>query len=263
MEKRDSQTGGAHIVIVVVLALALVGGLGYVFWNNFLNKKEAAVAQSEAMPTPKAFCSDGENIAAEKGVFCSEEIGIKFTVPVILTNKVTKSREYPVYKGPLDYNAKQDAGMSEIVYAASVTGNDNFVFTIAKESLRSGYLEVHHALQNVYFDERTGEFSLVNTPIRAYDSATDSFTQSGEYSMGEALPSFDVGGVKFYKGTDGDAGMIQNVYLAVINNKIVKIQLVHSGRLGGPDTNDPTTIDTDKVFAELEQSIKSLKVLKS
>jgi hypothetical protein len=87
--------------------------------------------------------------------------------------------------------------------------------------------------------------------------------QSGEYSIGEALPSFTVDGVTLYKGRDGDAGVEQSIYLAVINKKIVKIQLVHSERLGGPDASDPTTIDADKVFAEFEQSIKSLKVLKS
>jgi flagellar basal body-associated protein FliL len=263
MQKHDSQTGSAHIVIVVALVLALVGGLGYVFWDNILNKKEAAVAQVTTKPTAKVFCSDGENTAAEKGVFCSEEVGVRFTVPTILTNKVAKSRDYPVHKGPLDYNARQDAGMSELVYAASVTGNDNFVFTIAQEPLRTGYLDVYQGLQNVYFDEQTTEFSLVNMPTRTYDSATDSYTQQGGYSIGEVLPSFKVDSLKFYKGAGGDAGMIHNVYLAVINKKIIKIQLVHSERLGGPEANNPTTIDADKVFAELEQGVKSLKVNKS
>lgn len=263
MKKHYSQTGSAHMVIIVGVVILLLGALGYVYWNNFLNTKQTAAPKVASPIAAKEFCSAGENVAAENGVFCSDEMGIKFAVPSILTNKVTKSRDYPVHKGPLDYNARQDAGMSELTYAASVTGNDNFVFTVAKEPLRTGYLDVYQGLQNIYFDEKTAEFSLVNMPTRTYDSATDSYAQSSGFTMGEALPSFDVDGHKFYKGAGGDAGMTHNVYLAVVNSKIIVIQLVHSERLGGPDTNGPTRIDPNKVFDELDRSIRALQVIKS
>lgn len=262
MKKSDSQTGSAHIVIVVVLALALVGGLGYVFWNNFLDKKETVVAEAEVKPTPKAFCSDGENAAAEKGVFCSEEMGIKFSVPSIFVDKLTKLDNYPVYEGSLDYREKKEAGFSELAYHAVVTGNDNFSLTIAKEPLRSGDVGLYHMLQGTYFDQATGELTGVNGPTSQYDSATDSYTWSGGFSKGETVPSFDVDGIRFYKTSSGDAGTMEIAYLAVINNKIIKIHLGHSAYMGDP-ANDPTTIDADKVSAELEQSIKSLKFLKS
>ena len=36
--KSRNQTGSAHIVIIIILVVALVGALGFVFWQNFLNK---------------------------------------------------------------------------------------------------------------------------------------------------------------------------------------------------------------------------------
>ena len=35
---QQKQTGSAHVVVIVVLIIALVGALGFVFWQNFVNK---------------------------------------------------------------------------------------------------------------------------------------------------------------------------------------------------------------------------------
>lgn len=46
---KQKQDGSAHIVAIVILIIALVGTLGFVFWQNFLNKKDSAdnVAQTD------------------------------------------------------------------------------------------------------------------------------------------------------------------------------------------------------------------------
>jgi hypothetical protein len=36
---KSKQQGSAHIIIVVILVLALLGALGFIFWQNFLNAK--------------------------------------------------------------------------------------------------------------------------------------------------------------------------------------------------------------------------------
>lgn len=260
MRKNISQIGSAHVAVIVVLVVALIV-LGFVFWNSFL-KKETTVSQAEDKPQVKGFCSNGENAAAENGTFCSKEIGVKFTVPSIFVNKLVKIDNYEVFEGPLDPNAKKSAGASENVYRATISGNDNFVFTVAQEPLRTGYVGVAYMLQGTYYDQATGDLTLASGPTNHYDSTTNTFTTTGSYSKGEVVPSFSADGARFFQGSIGDAGQVEHIYFGIINNKIVKISLKHAVYMGDP-ANDPTTIDAGKVFDELDKSIKALKVIKS
>ncbi len=41
INKNLSQKGSAHVVIVVILVVALLGVLGFVFWQNFINKSSS------------------------------------------------------------------------------------------------------------------------------------------------------------------------------------------------------------------------------
>lgn len=38
---KQKQNGSAHVVIIVILVIALVGTLGFVFWQNSVNKKDS------------------------------------------------------------------------------------------------------------------------------------------------------------------------------------------------------------------------------
>ncbi len=51
MKSRHSQTGSAH-VIIIVLIVALLGVLGFVFWQNFMNKP-ASTQTSAAQTAPQ------------------------------------------------------------------------------------------------------------------------------------------------------------------------------------------------------------------
>lgn len=260
MRKNKNQTGNVHAAIIVILVIVLVGALGFVFWKNFL-KKDISVSQTESKTTNNSPCSMKENVAAEDGTFCSKEMGVKFTVPSIFANKLTKVDNYEVFQGPLEPSNKVSVGFSENVFKGIINGKDNFTFTIAQEPLRSGYIGVNNALRNTYYDQNTGELTMVTTPTSSYDSATNTFITSGTYSKGEIIPSFDVGDVHFFKGSDGDAGQLENTYVGVVNNKIIKISLKNVAYIG-PAADDPTTIDASKVFDELDKSIRILKVIK-
>jgi cytoskeletal protein RodZ len=39
INKNHSQKGSAHVVIIVILVIALLGALGFVFWKNFIYKE--------------------------------------------------------------------------------------------------------------------------------------------------------------------------------------------------------------------------------
>lgn len=42
MNKQKTQSGSAHLIIIIVLAIVLIGVLGYVYWKNFLQIKSVA-----------------------------------------------------------------------------------------------------------------------------------------------------------------------------------------------------------------------------
>jgi hypothetical protein len=257
IKNSQRRAGSAHIVIIVILAIAIIGALGFVAWKNFLSPHDSRPA-IKVSQTKGSKC---ENDVVEKnGTFCSEEIGIKLKVPTVFDGKFEKTSNYEIFKGTVDYTTRTSAGHSDIVYSAVITGNDEFTFTIAKEPLRSGYVDVDHMLRSTYYDTKTGLLSLTTSPIRNYSSTTDSYVTSGEYAVADTVPSFVVNGVKFYHGSDRDAGARYETYFAIVNGSIVKIKLTHGGYIG-PEENDPSTIDADQVFSELNNAIKSVELI--
>jgi hypothetical protein len=75
------------------------------------------------------------------------------------------------------------------------------------------------------------------------------------------VPSFVLGETRFYKGQIGDAGVMENTYLAMIKEKIIKIKIHHTGYLG-PDEADPSTLDPATIFTEVDEAVKKLVILK-
>ncbi len=251
------QTGSTHVVIIGILVVVIIGVLGLLAWKNFLapqNVKTPAVVSR----TEDSNCEG--SIVEKNGTFCSEEIGIRLKVPAIFDGKLKKTDNYEIFKGTVDYKTRTPAGNSDVVYSAVITGSDKFSFSIAKEPLRSGYVYVEHMLQSTYYDAETSLLSLTTSPKSSYNSATDSYTTSGEYAVADEVPSFVVNGVKFYYGSSGDAGVRIETYFAVINGSIIKIKLTHNGYMG-PEENDPSTIDADQVFNELDKAVKTIELV--
>jgi len=51
MKTRTSEQGSAHLIIIIVLIVALVGTLGFVFWQNFVNKPAEKSTTSTSQQT--------------------------------------------------------------------------------------------------------------------------------------------------------------------------------------------------------------------
>lgn len=243
MNKRNQQ-GSGLVVLIVILSLAIVGTLGYIFWDKYVNQPADTPTTSNnetpAAEEPKAKCADGDDEKATSGVFCSEEIGIKFMVPTIFKGDLKVAGNYAVTK---DFDQKP-AGKSEKVFQVKMSGNDKFTFTIAREALRSGYTGVGYKLQNAYYDAHSAKLGLVGS----------------DQKISEQVPSFKVGSTKVYKGTEGDAGVTGADYLAIVNRKIVIISIRNFGYIG-PEEQDPTTIDAEKVFKELDTAVHAITIL--
>jgi len=46
VKNRNNQTGSAHLIIIIVLVIALLGSLGFVFWQNFVKVKDNQPVQN-------------------------------------------------------------------------------------------------------------------------------------------------------------------------------------------------------------------------
>lgn len=258
LKKSQKQSRSALVILVIILMVVVVGSLGFVAWTKFSEPKQTAPVAEQSAPVVVADCEAGG--VEKNSTFCSEEIGVKFAVPTVFDGKFKKADNYEIFKGTIDYATRTTAGTSDIVYSAVISGSDNYTLTVAKEPLRSGYVDVGHSLQSTYYDAETGLLSLTNSPPLNYDSATGTYTSSGETTPGDAVPSFMIGDTKFYHGTIGDAGTLYDTYFAVIKGSIVKIKLAHGAYMGPPET-DPTTIDYKQVFNEFNEALKNIEVL--
>jgi type II secretory pathway pseudopilin PulG len=65
IKNSSKQTGSAHVVIIVILVIALLGTLGFVFWQNFINKDSAT--QDSTTNTQSA--EDGLDSTAKTSVY--------------------------------------------------------------------------------------------------------------------------------------------------------------------------------------------------
>jgi len=68
------QTGSVHIIIISIATLAILGILGFVLWNNFLNKKTDSVSKVSTQPT------DIKTVP-RPNILNIRELGISIVVP--------------------------------------------------------------------------------------------------------------------------------------------------------------------------------------
>ncbi len=48
---QQKQSGSAHLIITVILVVALLGALGFIFWQNFINKKDSTATTTTTTTT--------------------------------------------------------------------------------------------------------------------------------------------------------------------------------------------------------------------
>lgn len=98
----SKQTGSAHIVVIVALVLALIGTLGFVFWQNFMqsakDSKTVQTHQNKSSEKPTEVCAGYDSAVEKDKVFCSKDIGVEFKIPDVFANKFQKKDNYDVLK---------------------------------------------------------------------------------------------------------------------------------------------------------------------
>ena len=92
MNKQKSQSGFAHLVIIIILAVALVGTLGFVFYQNVIQKKDTVSKTDESSKNSDNSSKtsiDDKNVTTDpnKGYLVLDDWGVKFKLPSNLGNK--------------------------------------------------------------------------------------------------------------------------------------------------------------------------------
>lgn len=63
MVKNSSQNGSAHAVIIIILVAVLVGALGFIFWQNFMNTQKTNRAAEETSRQNDMSSTDTEKVS--------------------------------------------------------------------------------------------------------------------------------------------------------------------------------------------------------
>ena len=81
----QKQAGSAHVVIIVVIVAAVLGALGYVFWQNFINKDTSEITNDSKQTTTQSAETPANPVEQPKdsteGYLVLEDWGIKFKLP--------------------------------------------------------------------------------------------------------------------------------------------------------------------------------------
>jgi hypothetical protein len=263
VKNSSSQNGSAFVIIIVILTVAVIGALSFVFWQNFIQsgevKSNSSATQEKVEQKPEQLCANNNNQVTEAdGVFCSEDIGLEFKVPEIFKGKIQKAENYDIFEGSIEDPRGTHAGKSIVNYEAVIKfEQETLSLSISKEPLRSGRSSIGHALRSTYFNSNDRSLYFVEGVMSEYDSSTNSYRVTQKGYAGEPIPSFKVENMRVYHGKIGDAGVIEDGYLMVVDDYLVIIKIKHAA-----NPMNETTIDYEKPFADLNSFIKQLRVLK-
>lgn len=114
INKSLSQKGSAHIVIIIILVVALLGTLGFVFWQNFMQK------DTETKPTTQS--------STQKDT------------PKQITYKTYQTNKYPIsFKYPDSWTIKNEKADDQSSFSRSVdvvtSANDVVSFSAGGQGL--------------------------------------------------------------------------------------------------------------------------------
>lgn len=181
MNKKQSQSGSAHLIVILVLVLALIGALGFVFYQNFISKTDQSKDQESSKTTNGGEIKD----VTKYKTFNDETYGISFQYPETWTLGAVKipEAETPYYNRSMSVMNENGETMATLVIGVSGLGGacsgaesdlpsytvlDSEPSPIKAKNEVAMHFTVHH-------DENTGKYS-------AYYGLSDTYTSKGDYA---------------------------------------------------------------------------------
>lgn len=94
----NSQKGFSHAIIIIIIVVALIGALGFVFWNSFAKKSEQANSNTQAPNTSNTDNEPAAKVSTFKNSYSSVgESGFEFRYPdnwtLLPSPRVTESED--------------------------------------------------------------------------------------------------------------------------------------------------------------------------
>ena len=84
IKNSQNQTGSAHVVVIIILVVAILGLLGFIFWQNFMMPNSKTVEQPKLIQQEVKEESKS-TVDLNEGYFVLDDWGIKFKIPQGLT----------------------------------------------------------------------------------------------------------------------------------------------------------------------------------
>ena len=226
-----------EIILVGLIVVGLLGTLGWVYLSKMQEKdNNANSSKQETNQTNQDPCRDDSDDAGN-GTFCSTDIGISVQVPDAFKGKIAPIENYTVYTQSSINEEPKIFRVSDVAFEGTLKGtNDQYSLTISKEPLRDFRVKSYNP---AFFNKSTKQIT---------------------YQDGTEVESVTLDGTKFYTYGGGDAGSMNTVYAAVIDNALVVVSLDAKQELGDPATRN-YILDADTLFNQFKDRIKSLKVV--
>lgn len=128
----SKRTGSAHVVVIIILVVALVAALGFIFWQNFVQKDSAKTTDTTADSSKQTDTTDDSDTVATgtmtgKAVYPSEAYPDDFKVCAL--NSTTKKE------------IVCDATIIKGKYSFDLTPGEYFI--VAKTDVMEGYYDAY------------------------------------------------------------------------------------------------------------------------
>lgn len=119
MKQQKYQSGSAHLIIIIILIIALLGSLGFVFWQNFIQTKTSNTPTTSTVSTTASTSTPAT------------------TDPTAGWKTYTNSNYKFTFKYPTNYSVKESARIFEEnmgAYCQQVSLNENSRLTICDKN---------------------------------------------------------------------------------------------------------------------------------
>lgn len=134
MNRNKLQTGSAHIVVVIILIIAMVGSLGFIFYQNFITKNADKKAESSS-GTSKSNSDTNDDSEITYKTFTDSKYNISFQYPGTWTlgePEYNRSTD-PYYNRTMDVfneNGETVASLAIGVSGLGGTCDEGYAYTV-------------------------------------------------------------------------------------------------------------------------------------
>jgi len=180
VNKKQSQAGSVHLIVTFVLVLALIGALGFVFYQNFVSKTDKNQDQESSETTN----DEDTKTATKYKTFSDGTYGISFQYPENWTlGNVIAQSDMPYWNRSMDVNNENGETMATLVLGVSGLGgtcagmdeNDIPSYAVLDSEVSSIKAKSEVAMHfTVNHEENYDKYN-------AYYGLSDTYTSKGDY----------------------------------------------------------------------------------